>query len=861
MKPSFSTAGFYRLENTGRTVYSMNPGWRFYKGSLAEGASEPEFDDSSWEVVSLPNGMEILPLEASGCVNYQGEAWYRKHFAMPDSLKGKKLFLYFEGIMGKSKVWVNGTLVKEHFGGFLPVIADITPHIVYGQENVIAVLADNSDDPSFPPGKPQDMLDYSYFGGIYRDCWLIAHNNVYITDPNYVDKIADGGLFISYDRVSDEVADVRLQLNVKNELKSSFSGKVFFELTDADGKCILSAGSRLSVSPDSDATVTETVTLKHPQLWSPERPYLYNLNIYVKDKKGNVTDGYRRRIGIRSIEFKGEDGFWLNGKPYECKLMGGNRHQDFAMIGFALSNSLHYRDAKKLRDAGMKVIRNAHYPQDPAFMDACDELGLFVIVNTPGWQFWNNAPEFGKRVYSDIRNMVRRDRNHPSVWLWEPILNETSYPEDFACNAQNCVMEEYPFPYCYTACDYHAKGNKYYKVKFGRPYEKDREPGITYFVREWGDNVDDWSSHNSTSRANRAWGEVPMLVQADGYIMPTYQSTCYSNMSKDSRQIVGGALWHSFDHQRGYHPDPFYGGIMDAFRQPKYSYYAFMAQRSPEKSDIIAENGPMVFIANAMTPFSPTDITVYTNCDEVRLTCGITKKVYTKKRDVNEKASSPMIFKNVFHFMQDKSLARAQKHDESYLLAEGLIDGKVVAEHKVYPARRPVGIRLTADTEGMPIEANGSDYVTIIAEVIDERGTVKRLNNSNIRFEISGEGELVGDASVMANPRPLQWGTAPILLRSTEKPGKINIHASVIMPGSQMPVSGTLELETVPASTAMIYDKDEMSQEKAKTRHETIGNKGEIRSYEEEIQKLRRELNTYRLKEVEKQQSDFELAK
>lgn len=131
---------------------------------------------------------------------------------------------------------------------------------------------------------------------------------------------------------------------------------------------------------------------------------------------------------------------------YPYPLIGANRHQDFAVVGNALSNSLHWRDAKKLRDAGLRVIRNAHYPQDPAFMDACDELGLFVIVNTPGWQFWNDEPIFAQRVYSDIRNMVRRDRNHPSVWMWEPILNETWYPEDFAKNVVNICMRNIHIP-------------------------------------------------------------------------------------------------------------------------------------------------------------------------------------------------------------------------------------------------------------------------------------------------------------------------------------------------------------------------------------------------------------------------------
>ena len=114
----------------------------------------------------------------------------------------------------------------------------------------------------------------------------------------------------------------------------------------------------------------------------------------------------------------------------------------------------------------MEVIRNAHCPQDPAFMDACDELGLFVIVNTPGWQFWNDAPEFAQRVYSDIRNLVRRDRNHPSVWLWEPILNETWYPADFAKNTNDIVHAEYPYPSCYCGSDSEARGHEVFPVLF-----------------------------------------------------------------------------------------------------------------------------------------------------------------------------------------------------------------------------------------------------------------------------------------------------------------------------------------------------------------------------------------------------------
>ena len=647
-QPEFSTAGFFRLDNSGREVYSMNPAWRFHKGAV-EGAETKEFNDKDWTVVSLPDGIEYLPTEASGCINYQGEVWYRKHFTPDAALKGKKLFLHFEAIMGKSKVFVNGKLLTEHFGGYLPVIADVTDVLDWNGDNVIAVWADNSDDPSYPPGKAQDVLDYTYFGGIYRDCWLIAHNNVFITDPNYENEVAGGGLFVAFGKVSDALAEVQLKIHVRNATKNPFSGRVEYMLLQPDGTEVARLSDKIQVKAGRATTVSDRMPVKQPMLWTPSTPTLYNLLVRVLDKEGNVIDGYRRRIGIRSIEFKGKDGFYLNGRPYGKPLIGANRHQDFAIVGNAVANSIHWRDAKKLKDVGMEIIRNAHCPQDPAFMDACDELGLFVIVNTPGWQFWNDAPEFAQRVYSDIRNVVRRDRNHPSVWLWEPILNETWYPADFAKNTRDIVDAEYPYPYCYSGSDSEARGHENFPVYFAHPANmqdasKEIDPTKTYFTREWGDNVDDWSSHNSPSRVARNWGEQPMRVQAQHYACPYYPVTSYDVLYKQSPQHVGGCLWHSFDHQRGYHPDPFYGGLMDVFRQPKYSYYMFMAQRPAVKNDRNAGSGPMVYIAHEMTPFSGKDVTVYSNCDEVRLTFNKGGKTYTYKKDKNRPGMpSPVI--------------------------------------------------------------------------------------------------------------------------------------------------------------------------------------------------------------------------
>ena len=852
-QPRFSTAGFYQLEGTGREVYSMNVAWRFLKVDAPQ-AETAAFDDSKWGVVSLPHGLEYLPIDASGGVNYQGPAWYRKHFTPDPALKGKKLFLHFEAIMGKCKVWVNGTQVTEHFGGYLPVIADISTHLKWGQENVIAVRADNSDDPLVPPGKPQAGLDFTYFGGIYRDCWLVAHNTVFITDPNYENQVAGGGILVSYDKVNEQGAEVNLRLHLRNDQATDFTGTVDYTLIDKAGVVVKKVSAPASVLKGSAATVVAQMNLVAPKLWSPESPYLHQLQVSVKDANGRVVDGYMRRIGIRGIEFKQAEGLWLNGKPYPSAMIGANRHQDFAVVGNAMSNSMHWRDAKKLRDAGMVVIRTGHTPSDPAFMDACDELGLFVLTNTPGWQFWNKNPIFGARVYDDIRQVVRINRNHASLFFWEPVLNETSYPADFAQKAAQAVAEEFPYPYSTSSCDDGADGAEYFPVLL-RP-RGTMDPKKTYFVREWGDNVDDWNAQNSNSRVNRGWGEAAMLVQAahygrtDGFLESLY---------KNSRQVVGGTFWHSFDHQRGYHPVPFLGGVMDAFRQPKYAYYMFQAQRSSVKSDLLANTGPMVFIAHEMSPVSPKDVTVYSNCDEVRLTFLNDGKPQVYKKDLTRKGMpSPIItFNNVFDFMACKGLARAKKQAEVYLLAEGLIAGQVVATHKVVPSGRPDKVVLWLDNEGVDLQANGSDVVTVIAGIADKAGNIKRLTNEQVHFTIEGEGRLLGGADVGVNPRAVLWGTAPILVQSTTTPGRIKVTAKVLYNGLERPVSGELVIGSVPSAVPAIYTPTELALIDNKVAEAATVQTGKTSDLEQEIQRLRRELNSLKLKEVEKQQTTF----
>ena len=785
-----SVAGLFPLENSGRLVWNFNAGWRFHLGDAA-GAEQKDFDDQSWEVVSTPHSVQLMPAEASGCRNYQGIAWYRKHFTMPKECQGRDVTLYFEAIMGKQTLYVNGQKVKDHEGGYLPIIISLSGCSV-GDDIVIAIKADNSDDKTYPPGKKQMTLDFAYHGGIYRDVWLIAKNKVAITDVNEENKVAGGGLFVHYANISEKSAEVFVNTEVRNNDNKARTVTIEQALVPYAAK--VSQHTKLKLLPGEAKTITQRFLVKKPHLWSPETPYLYSIATRIKEGKQSL-DGGITKIGIRSFEFKGKDGFWLNGKKYH-QLVGANRHQDFAYVGNALPNSQQWRDAKRLRDAGFTIIRTAHYPQDPSFMDACDELGLFIIVATPGWQYWNKDKGWDEKVHENTRQIIRRDRNHPCVLMWEPILNETRYPEAFALQALQITKDEYPYPYRpVAAADVHSAGvADHYDVVYGWPGDdfKTDKPKQCIFTREFGELVDDWYAHNNLNRASRSWGERPMLTQA----LSLYRST--QELYHTTGQFIGGCQWHPFDHQRGYHPDPYWGGIYDAFRQKKTAFGMFAAvlQQPTER--------PLVFIAHEMTQFSEKDVTIFSNCDSVRLTMYDGEHCWTLPVE-----KGMVVFQDAWDFFEARNHSYTQKSWQSVkMVAEGIIDGKVVCQEEKMPSRRSTKLRLYVDEMGKKLVADGSDFVVVICEVTDDLGHVRRLAKENIHFTIEGEGEIIGDASINANPRAVEWGSAPVLVRSTKQAGKIKIKAEVQFPGTHAPTPAELEIESIPYDLPMCLSSD-----------------------------------------------------
>jgi beta-galactosidase len=797
-------------------------------------------DDSAWEVVCAPHTVQLEPAEASGCRNYQGICWYRKHFTVPSDLLGKEISVHFEAIMGKQKIFVNGQLVKEHLGGYLPININLSElGVKAGNECLIAVMADNSDDKDYPPGKKQTALDFAYHGGMYRDVWLIGKSPIHISDAIERNQVGGGGVFLHYDNISEKNADVFVDVDVDNCLGNNTKTTVMVRIKDADGQLVKTMKQTKSIAQSSVFHLHSSI--KSPRLWSPEKPYLYQVEIRLFNG-ANAIDGGMVRMGIRQAEFRGKDGFWLNGKPYH-QLVGGNRHQDFAYVGNALPNSQQWRDAKRLKEAGMTIIRAAHYPQDPSFMDACDELGLFVIVPTPGWQYWNKEPKWGELVHQNTREIIRRDRNHPCVLMWEPILNETRYPKDFALQALQITKEEYPYPgRPVAAADMNSEGVKEnYDVLYDWADNIGKNTLDTdkcIFTREWGEYVDDWYAHNAINRAARPWGEKAMLSAAMSL------ADTYGMMYRGQRQFIGGCQWHPFDHQRGYHPDAYLGGIYDAFRQKKYAFEMFRSQSS---------DSPMVFIANEMTQYSDNDVVVFSNCDSVRLTAFEREKSMTLPV-VHEPAGTPhvpVVFKGFWDFWKARSWSYTQRTWQKVsLLAEGIMDGKVVCSEKKMPSRRSTKIRLYADEMGKNLVADGSDFIVVVAEITDDNGNVRRNAREYISFTVEGEGTIIDDGHIMANPRIVEWGSAPVLIRASHQAGTIRIIAQPTYQGVYAPSADTLEIQSLPYEGKMCYQVSSNQNQKNFKSQKTMKTPHSLDSLTEEERRKN-------LEEVEKQQQEF----
>jgi beta-galactosidase len=499
-------AGKWPLMPEFRVVRNFDQDWRFSRPDSP--ASPADLDskdlvpanDSTWEQVNLPHSVRLEPFQASGGRNYQGICWYQKRFALVPEWRGRIIQLVFQGAMQVADVWMNGKHLTTHYGGYLPFVIDLSAHVRFGNDpgNVVTVSLNNSDNPEVPPGKAQDQLDFVYFGGLYRSVQLQVLGDLHISDPALANKPAGGGIFVTFLAVAADAATVEIKTDVENASTSSRVAKVRHELRAPDGSVAATAEVSTNLEPSSSKAVTQRLTIRRPLLWHPDHPNLYQLRTVILEHGKPVDDQYTR-IGIRRFHIDKDDGLFINGEHFFT--IGANRHQDHPYVGYALPASAHYRDAKKLRDAGFTSYR-CHYPQDPAFMDACEELGILAIVSNPGWQFMGDEV-FKERIYQNAREMIRRDRNRPCVLLWEAQMNETDN-SSVAAELYRIVHQEYPGEDCYAAGDRITKpveGFPGWDVEYSR-----NDGSKPLWIREWGDQVDNWTDQQGSVRVPSEWG-------------------------------------------------------------------------------------------------------------------------------------------------------------------------------------------------------------------------------------------------------------------------------------------------------------------------------------------------------------------
>ena len=359
----------------------INTGWKFFRADGPEPVSPeaPPFDDASWQSVTLPNTPRIEKYDQTH--PWQGICWYRKAITPRAAWAGKQVTVQFGAAMQVADVWVNGVHETRHLGGYLPFTLNITPEAATKQPIFLAVRLDNRDTDQVPPGKPTADLDFNYPGGLYRGVTLKVTDLVHVTDPIAANIIAGGGVFVTYSDVSDQSATVHIKTDVANDGDVIVHQcRVRSALLDGAGQLVVQTVSEpLLLSARDHHEFVQTLRVDSPRLWHPDHPNLYTLRTTVS-RDSLPVDEVQTRVGIRSFVL--DNRVRINGQEFHMR--GSNRHQEYPYLEYALSPNASRRDAQRIKDGGFNHIRLSHYPQDPAFLDACDQLGILVQAPIPG---------------------------------------------------------------------------------------------------------------------------------------------------------------------------------------------------------------------------------------------------------------------------------------------------------------------------------------------------------------------------------------------------------------------------------------------------------------------------------------------
>lgn len=794
---------FSCAEEQQREKQSFNENWTFSKGAHPE-AKLASFDDSQWRELSLPHDWAIEgPFDSkydtrTGGLPIYGTAWYRKHFIVDAVHKGNTVTVEFDGVMNNAEVYLNGEKVGARPFGYIGFEVDLSSQIKYGEENVLAVRVD-----------PKELSARWYPGaGIYRNVWLQIINPVHI---------AHWGTYITTPEISKGEAQVNIETTIENkkDLKGHFDLETF--IVDTSGVKVASIESEIEFAEGIDAIVNQTIALWEPELWNPDNPYLYTAKS-VLYHNGTIIDTYDTPFGVRTIEYTKDKGFLLNGK--QVRFQGVCMHHDLGPLGAAVNYRATERQLEIMKSMGVNAIRTSHNPPSPEQLALCDKLGILVQVEAfDEWKiakvengynkFWDEWHEI------DLRDMIKRDRNHPSVVMWS-IGNEIKEQQKkhggtMAKQLTDICHDEDPtrpvtagfnnYPQCVKnglAGAIDLVGLNYKPTQYDNVLKKN--PDFIVYGSETSScvssrgayhlPVENYDKHESLQISSYD------IISPPWAYPPDFEIYAQETMTRS----LGEFIWTGFDYLG--EPTPFNGrdnethgkwsgewpsrssyfGAVDLCGLPKDRYYYYQSRWTQE---------PMVHILPHWnwedTGYKTIPVYCYTNCDEAELF--LNGRSLGKKVMGVDKTTIPAEFKwwrkPETTWDSPYRLNWNVEYEPGELKVVAYKDGKVAAEKTMVTAGTASKLELSPDRK--TIDADGYDLSFVTVKVIDKNENVCPLADNLVTFEVSGPGTIAavgnGNAatteSFQANYRKAFNGQCMLIIKSKKgKAGEIKITAT-----------------------------------------------------------------------------------
>jgi len=754
--PLLALVGGTTREQPVGAAYSMNANWLF-GGQYMAGSESSAYDDGGFALISLPHTVTSLSWR-----NWDFDAWqqvwiYRRHFSGanlvgPDR-PGNRIFIDFDGVMVNASVVINDQAVSTHQGGYLPWSAELTGKVTSG-DNLLAVIVDARCLP-VPPvgvGRGPNSIDFLQPGGIYRDVSLRVVPPAFLSD-----------LFALPANVLSPQRRVDVEATIDSTVTPHGDGTLLVELFDGSAQIAAQSATVSLTSPGTSTAKLSLTDLGPVGLWSPDSPKLYRVQATLSFP-GLDDHVLTRQIGFREASFRPE-GFFLNGE--RLQLFGVDRHQLYPYAGMAMPARVQRKDVEILKnDLNCNMVRCSHYPQSPHFLDACDELGLLVWEEAPGWHAVSTSPAWQDLVVQNVRDMVTRDRSRPSVIIWGTRLNETSdFPRLWAATRQAARELDGSRPSSGAMAfhedaawneDVYAYNDYGVNPQTGKPTLKPPFAGLPYLITETVGVEEARPQHF-------AWTDPPEQLTRQAELHAQAQSLARSNPG-----YSGMLAWAGFDYASVLSQDPDaikWAGVADGFRVPKPGAAIYQSQGDPSVAALIL---PVFFWEQGgAAPAAPTAM-IASNCEQL--------EVFIDGAHVATAlpALDSALYSGLVHppFLVHLPPRRPDATPE--LLVLGFVGGQQVTYLRM--SADPAGDTLSMTVDDTSITADGSDMTRAVFRAIDAYGNQRRYASGQVTLSLSGPATLVGD-----NPFAFgkYGGLGAVWIRSQAgQPGDITLTAS-----------------------------------------------------------------------------------